>query len=145
MLVAKLKQLVEEQTGRDAELMLLYYEHGVMNDHDTLEASGIPNTTEIYASYLMKVVVAEHVGIQAQEVTNSFLAGLCVELAEAPPDILDLNGCSAITNISCLSQFNTVSTLIISGCSGITGIMIQGCLQAMTGLLVRTCRYSIDQ
>jgi hypothetical protein len=135
MLVVELKQLVEEETGKGAESMRLFHEHGVMNDHETLEASGIPNQTELYVSCWVKLVVAEHVGIPAQELTNSVLAGLCVELAEAPPDILDLNGCGGITDISCLAQFDALSTLSMSGCSGITGSMIQGCVRAMTGLL----------
>jgi hypothetical protein len=135
MLVVKLKQLVEEKTGKDAELMRLFHEHAVMNDHETLEASGIPNQTELYASSWTKLVVTEHVGIPAQELTNRVLAGLCVELAEAPPDILDLNGCEGITDISCLAQFDALSTLSMSGCYGITGSMIQCCVQAMPGLL----------
>jgi hypothetical protein len=126
---------VEEKTGKDAELMRLFHEHAVMNDHETLEASGIPNQTELYASSWAKLVVTEHVGIPAQELTNSVLAGLCVELAEAPPDILDLNGCEGITDISCLAQFDVLSALNMSGCYGITGSMIQCCVQAMPGLL----------
>jgi hypothetical protein len=135
MRVVKLKQLVEENTGKDAELMRLFHEHGVMNNQETLEASGIPNQTELYVSYLVKLVVADYAGIPARKLTSSILAGLCVELAEAPPDILDLNGCEGITDISCLAQFDALSTLSLSGCSGITGSMIQGCLQAMPGLL----------
>jgi hypothetical protein len=133
--VMELKYRVEAEAGLDAALMiLLHAEHGPMQNSLTLEASGIPNSTELYARNLHRVIVDEHLGIQAHEVTDGVLADLCGELVDNPPEILELCRCRNVSNIACLAQLSAVTTLSVAGCAAIAACQIKECVLAMEGL-----------
>jgi hypothetical protein len=114
--VAELKWLVEAKTGLDPELtVLLHAEHGELNDGVRLtDLVGLP-TTELYAQTLMKVSVAQHLGIAPHEVTNDQFTTLCTALVSEPLDIMELRGCTQVCDFSLLSL--SLSKLDISDCN----------------------------
>ena len=114
--VAELKRLVEAKTGLDPELtVLLHAEHGELKDGVRLtDLVGLP-TTEIYAQTLMKVSVAQHLGIAPHEVTNDQFTTLCAALVSEPLDIMELKGCTHVRDFSLLSL--SLSKLDISDCN----------------------------
>jgi hypothetical protein len=99
----------------DPELtVLLHAEHGQRKDGVTLtDLVGLP-TTEIYAQTLMKVSVAQHLGIAPHEVTNDQFTTLCALVSE-PLTIMELKGCTHIRDFSLLSL--SLSKLDISDCN----------------------------
>ena len=114
--VAELKRLVEAKTGLDPELtVLLHAEHGELKDGVRLtDLVGLP-TTELYAQTLMKVSVAQHLGIAPHEVTNDQFTKLCAALVSEPLAIMELRGCAQVRDFSGLIQLS-LSKLDISDC-----------------------------
>jgi hypothetical protein len=74
-------------------------------------------TTEIYAQTLMKVSVAQHLGIAPHEVTNDQFTTLCAALVSDPLDIMELKGCIHVCDFSLLSLSLSLSKLDISDCN----------------------------
>jgi hypothetical protein len=114
--VAELKWLVEAKTGLDPDItVLLHAEHGELKDGARLtDLVGLP-TTELYAQTLMKVSVAQHLGIAPHEVTNDQFTTLCAALVSEPLAILELRGCTQVRDFSLLSL--SLSKLDISDCN----------------------------
>jgi hypothetical protein len=114
--VAELKWRVEAKTGLDPELtILLHAEHGELKDGVRLtDLVGLP-TTELYAQTLMKVSVAQHLGIAPHEVTNDQFTTLCAALVSEPLAIMELKGCTHVRDFSLLPL--SLSKLDISDCN----------------------------
>jgi hypothetical protein len=114
--VAELKRLVEAKTGLDPELIvLLHAEHGELKGGLRLnDLVGLP-TTEIYAQTLMKVSVAQHLGIAPHKVTSDQFTTLCAALVSEPLAIMELKGCTHVRDFSLLPL--SLSKLDISDCN----------------------------
>ena len=116
LIIADLKRLVEAKTGLDPELTVLVHgEYGELEGGVRLtDLVGLP-TTELYAQTLMKVSVAQHLGIAPHEVTNDQFTTLCAALVSEPLDIMELKGCTHVHDFSLLSL--SLSKLDISDCN----------------------------
>ena len=145
--VAELKPLIEERIGWLPELtVLMHAERGELTGDEMLASIAVEQTIQVYARYLLKVTVAEKLGMSGHErqITDDRLNGLCDELKHMPVDILDLRGCTQIgrsSSPSCLPQLSMVSVLCMARCEGISGSMIFSCLQGMEGLTVNACSF----
>jgi hypothetical protein len=123
--VAELKVSIEAKAGIVSALTrLINPESQVeLQDHLTLEDMGMPSKQALTAGViqlctqkLKKVVVADELQIEPEEVTDSKLAALCDSIRDDPTDIMVLCGSQLITDISCLAQLSTISHLDISSC-----------------------------
>ena len=143
--VAELKPLIEERIGWLPELtVLMHAERGELTGDEMLASIAVEQTIQVYARYLLKVTVAEKLGMSGHErqITDDRLNGLCDELKHMPVDILDLRGCTQIgrsSSPSCLPQLSMVSVLCMAGCRSLSGSLILACLQGMDGLQVNGC------
>ena len=145
--VAELKPLIEERIGWLPELtVLMHAERGELAGDEMLASIAVEQTIQVYARYLLKVTVAEKLGMSGHEcqITDDRLNGLCDELKHMPVDILDLRGCTQIgrsSSPSCLPQLSMVSVLCMARCQGMSGSLILACLQGMEGLQVNGCSF----
>ena len=145
--VAELKPLIEERIGWLPELtVLMHAERGELTGDEMLASIAVEQTIQVYARYLLKVTVAEKLGMSGHErqITDDRLNSLCDELNHMPVDILDLRGCTQIgrsSSPSCLPQLSLVSVLCMGGCKGLSGSLILACLQGMEGLQVNGCSF----
>ena len=138
--VAELKPLIEERIGWLPELtVLMHAERGELTGDEMLASIAVEQTIQVYARYLLKVTVAEKLGMSGRErqVTDALLNGLCDALEAEPVDILDLRGCTQIgRSPSRLPRLSMVSVLCMASCKGVSGSLIRACLQGMGGLKV---------
>ena len=77
-------------------------------------ASGKPS--ELYLVVLQKVELAAVIGVPAAQLTDEQLAQACSS-PEAQGEIIALNGCSQISDMSCLAQLEQMQALDVTGCS----------------------------
>ena len=136
------KQLIEKEIGWNSELTVLMHADcgDELSDDHTLAQFAVDAAIELCARQLRRVVVAEHLGIEAYAVTDAQLNETCTALAAEPLDILDLSGCSQIgqsqQHPSHLPQLCTVSVLCMSECESTSGDLLLTCLQGMPALTV---------
>ena len=82
---------------------------------EVLAASDEP--LELHLFVLQKVELAAVAGVAyAAQLTNEQLAQACSS-PEAQGEIIALNGCSKISDMSCLAQLEQMQALDITGCS----------------------------
>ena len=97
--VAELKLLIEERIGWLPELtVLMHAERGKLAGDEMLASIAVEQTVQVFAQPLLKVVVAEKLGVSDGEIhiTDDLLSDLCGSLEAEPVDILDLRGCTQI-------------------------------------------------
>ena len=117
----------------------MHAERGELTGDEMLASIAVEQTIQVYARYLLKVTVAEKLGMSGREdqITDDRLNDLCDRLEHEPVDILDLRGCTQIgRSPSHLPQLSMVSVLCMARCQGISGSLILACLQGMEGLQV---------
>ena len=108
---------VEVATGLKMEtftLNLLSSEKPLGANEVLAAASGKPS--ELYLVVLQKVELAAVIGVPAAQLTDEQLAQACSS-PEAQGEIIALNGCSQISDMSCLAQLEQMQALDITGCS----------------------------
>ena len=108
---------VEVATGLKMEtftLNLLSSEKPLGANEVLAAASGKPS--ELYLVVLQKVELAAVIGVPAAQLTDEQLAQACSS-PEAQGEIIALNGCSQISDMSCLAQLEQMQALDVTGCS----------------------------
>ena len=81
--VAELKPLIEERIGWLPELtVLMHAERGELTGDEMLACIAVEQAIQVYAQPLLKVVVAEKLGLSGREdqITDDLLNNLCDEL-----------------------------------------------------------------
>ena len=80
---------------------------------------------------LQKVELAAVAGVaDAAQLTNEQLAQACSS-PEAQGDIIVLNGCSQICDMSCLAKLEQMQVLDISGCSSMDGTTLANVIKGL--------------
>ena len=108
---------VEVATGLKMETFALYLlssEKPLGANEVLAAASGKPS--ELYLVVLQKVELAAVIGVPAAQLTDEQLAQACSS-PEAQGEIIALNGCSQISDMSCLAQLEQMQALDVTGCS----------------------------
>jgi hypothetical protein len=118
--VAQLKIKIESQTGLKATtLSLILPSSGrPLGESETLESCGSPS--DLCAVVLNTVNLATDVArVSPHELTDSQLAEACSSAEGQAGDIIHLNGCKQILNVSCLAKIVQMQVLDITGCDTI--------------------------
>ena len=108
---------VEVATGLKMETFTLYLQSSKkpLGANEVLAAaSGEPS--ELHLLVLQKVELAAVIGVPAAQLTDEQLAQACSS-PEAQGEIIALNGCSQISDMSCLAQLEQMQALDVTGCS----------------------------
>ena len=108
---------VEVATGLKMETFALYLlssEKPLGANEVLAAASGEPS--ELHLLVLQKVELAAVAGVPAAQLTDEQLAQACSS-PEAQGEIIALNGCSQISDMSCLAQLEQMQALDVTGCS----------------------------
>ena len=108
---------VEVATGLKMETFTLYLlssEKPLGANEALAAASGEPS--ELHLLVLQKVELAAVAGVPAAQLTDEQLAQACSS-PEAQGEIIALNGCSQISDMSCLAQLEQMQALDVTGCS----------------------------
>ena len=85
-----------------------------LGDSETLSANGMPS--ELYIVVLQKKDLASIAGVPPAQLMDQQLAQTCSS-PEAQGEIIALNGCSKISDMSCLAQLEQMQALDVTGCS----------------------------
>ena len=91
-------------------------------------ASGKPS--ELYLVVLQKVELAAVIGVPAAQLTDEQLAQACSS-PEAQGEIIALNGCSQISDMSCLAQLEQMQVLDVTGCSSMDGTTLASAIKGL--------------
>ena len=107
---------VEVATGLKMETFTLYLlsSEKPLGANEVLAASNEPS--ELHLLVLQKVELAAVAGVPAAQLTDEQLAQACSS-PEAQGEIIALNGCSQISDMSCLAQLEQMQALDVTGCS----------------------------
>ena len=123
---------VEVETGLKMETFALYLLSSVkpLGANEVLAAaSGEPS--ELHLLVLQKVELAAVAGVaDAAQLTNEQLAQACSS-PEAQGEIIALNGCSQISDMSCLAQLEQMQVLDITGCSSMDGSTLASAIKGL--------------
>jgi hypothetical protein len=115
--VAQLKDKVEKQTGLEATTLALILPSSgrPLGESETLESCGFPS--DLCAVVLNTVNIAADVAhVSPHELTDSQLANACSSPEGQAGDIIHLNGCEQIHDVSCLAKIVQMQVLDITGC-----------------------------
>jgi hypothetical protein len=118
--VAQLKNTVERQTGLEATTLALILPSSgrPLGESETLESCGFPS--DLCAVVLNTVDIAADVAhVSPHELTDSQLAEACSSPEGQAGDIIHLNGCKQIHDVSCLAKIVQMQVLDITGCDTI--------------------------
>lgn len=112
----QLKENIEQNAGLTAETLALYQPTTVMplGEHESVLSCRLP--AELYAVVLQKIDVAAVAGVARNKLTDAQLEALCMS-AEANGDIVILQGCSRLRDLSCLALMDQMQVLDVSGCN----------------------------
>jgi hypothetical protein len=118
--VTHLKDKVEKQTGIEATtLALILPDSGrPLGESETLESCGFPS--DLCAVVLHKVNIADDVvHVSPDKLTDAQLTEACSSPEGQAGDIICLNGCKQIHDMSCLAKIVQMQVLTITGCNTI--------------------------
>jgi hypothetical protein len=118
--VTYLKDKVEKQTGTEATTLALILPSSMrpLGESETLESCGFPS--DLFAVVLHTVNIAEDVAlVKPHELTDAQLTEACSSPKGQAGDIIDLNGCKQIHDMSCLAKIVQMQVLTITGCDTI--------------------------
>ena len=121
---------VEVATGLKMETFTLYLQsrEKPLGANEVLAASHEPS--ELHLLMLQKVELAAVAGVPAAQLTDEQLAQACSS-PEAQGDIIVLNGCSQICDMSCLAKLEQMQVLDISGCSSMDGTSLATAIKGL--------------
>ena len=86
--------------------------------------------SELYALVLQKKDLASIAGVPPAQLMDQQLAQTCSS-PEAQGEIIVLNSCSKICNMSCLAQLEQMQVLDISGCSSMDGTTLATAIKGL--------------
>jgi hypothetical protein len=117
--IAQLKIKIESQTGLKATTLSLILPSGQpLGESETLESCGSPS--DLCAVVLNTVNIATDVArVSPHELTDLQLAEACSSTEGQAGDIIHLNGCTQIHDVSCLAKIVQMQVLDITGCDTI--------------------------
>ena len=118
--IAVVKVKVEVASGMKIETLALCLpsRETPLGDTETVSANGMPS--ELYALVLQKKDLASIAGVPHAQLMDCELAQTCSS-PDAQGDIIVLNGCSQIRDMSCLAKLEQMQVLDVSGCSSMDG------------------------
>ena len=121
---------VEVATGLKMETFTLYLlsSEKPLGANEVLAASSEPS--ELHLLVLQKVELAAVAGVPAAQLTNEQLAQACSS-PEAQGEIIALNGCSQISDMSCLAQLEQMQVLDATGCSSMDGTTLASAIKGL--------------
>ena len=122
---------VEVETGLKMETFALYLLSSVkpLGANEVLAAAnGEPS--ELHLLVLQKVELAAVAGVPAAQLTDEQLAQACSS-PEAQGEIIALNGCSQISDMSCLAQLEQMQVLDVTGCSSMDGSTLASAIKGL--------------
>ena len=122
---------VEVATGLKMETFTLYLlsSEKPLGANEVLAASSEPS--ELHLLVLQKVELAAVAGVaDAAQLTNEQLAQACSS-PEAQGEIIALNGCSQISDMSCLAQLEQMQVLDATGCSSMDGTTLASAIKGL--------------
>ena len=115
----QLKVKVEVEAGLEAATLAIYMPEieRPLGESITLEGCGMPS--KLYALKLHKIDIAALVGVRPDELTDAQLAEACSTDEGKAGDIVSLQGCRRLGDMSCLVWLEQMQELDLSGCCGI--------------------------
>jgi hypothetical protein len=107
---------VEVEAGLEARTRAIYMPEieRPLGESVTLEVCGMPS--ELYALKLHKVDIVALVGVRPDELTDAQLAKACLSDEVKAGDIISLEGCEMLRDMSCLVGLEQMQELNFSGC-----------------------------
>ena len=114
--ILQLKVKVEVEAGLEAATLAIYMPEieRPLGESVTLEGCGMPS--KLYALKLHKVDIAALVGVRPDELTDAQLAEACSTDEGKAGDIVSLQGCRRLGDMSCLVWLEQMQELDLSGC-----------------------------
>jgi hypothetical protein len=114
--ILQLKVKVEVEAGLEAATLAIYMPEieRPLGESVTLEGCGMPS--KLYALKLHKVDIAALVGVRPDELTNAQLVEACSTDEVKAGDIVSLQGCRRLSDMSCLVWLEQMQELDLSGC-----------------------------
>ena len=111
--------MVEVKAGLEAATLAIYMPEieRPLGESVTLEGCGMPS--KLYALKLHKVDIAALVGVRPDELTDAQLAEACSTDEGKGGDIVSLQGCQRLGDMSCLVWLEQMQELDLSGCDSI--------------------------
>ena len=117
--IRQLKAKVEVESGLKAAALAIYLPEVAqpLGQNVTLADCGLPSI--LIALTLHKIIIADMLHVSPGELTDAQLAQACSTDEGKAGDLVDLAGCAAIQDTSCLVGLEQMQELNISGCTGI--------------------------
>ena len=117
--IRQLKAKVEVESGLKAAALAIYLPEVAqpLGQNVTLADCGLPSV--LIALTLHKIVIANMLDVSPGQLTDAQLAQACSTDEGKAGDLVDLAGCAAIRETSCLVGLEQMQELNISGCTGI--------------------------
>jgi hypothetical protein len=130
--ILELKAKVEIEAGFVSRLCTLYLPEvdRPLGDNITLVHCGMPS--KLYMVTLHEVNIADMVGVRPDQLTDAQLAKACSTSKGKAGDIIDLAGCHALQDVSCLLWLEQMYVLDISGCKRIDAMTVAKVIMART-------------
>jgi hypothetical protein len=110
---------VQVEGGLKAATLAIYLPEVAqpLGQNVTLADCGLPSV--LIALTLHKITIADMLHVSPGELTDAQLAQACSTDEVKAGDLVDLAGCAAIQDTSCLVGLEQMQELNISGCTGI--------------------------
>ena len=117
--IRQLKAKVEVESGLKAAALAIYLPEVAqpLGQNVTLADCGLPSV--LIALTLHKIAIANMLDVSPGQLTDAQLAQACSTDEGKAGDLVDLTGCAAIREMSCLVGLEQMQELNISGCTGI--------------------------
>ena len=117
-------------TGKKTEVMALCLlsQETMLGANETLSEKGMPS--ELYVFMRQVSNLPSIAGVAPAQFTDQQLVESCSS-PEAQGEIIVLNSCSKICNMSCLAQLEQMQVLDISGCSSMDGTTLATAIKGL--------------
>jgi hypothetical protein len=117
--IRQLKAKVEVESGLKAAALAINLPEVAqpLGQNVTLADCGLPSV--LIALTLHKIAIANMLGVSPGQLTGAQLAQACSTDKGKAGDLVDLTGCAAIREMSCLVRLQQMQELNTSGCTGI--------------------------
>jgi hypothetical protein len=117
--IRQLKAKVEVEGGLKSAALAIYLPEVAqpLGQNATLADCGLPSM--LIALTLHKIVIADMLRVSPGQLTDAQLSQACSTDESKAGDLVDLAGCAALRDTSCLVGLQQMQELNISGCTGI--------------------------
>jgi hypothetical protein len=115
--ILQLKVTVGVEAGIESATLSIYMPEfeRPLGESFTLQDCGMPS--KLYALKLHRVDIVALVAVRPNELTDAQLAEACLTEEGKAGDIISLNGCTMLSDLSCLAGLKQMQELDISGCT----------------------------